>query len=271
MRVFRILSTAPNIAKVLQKEFLARGISYVRPVYLVNEYPKSGGTWLKYMLADALELQTWTKETPTMGSCVMQAHWMRQRGNCRPIVQFRDGRDVMVSYYYHSFFRNEFKNASYVKFMRDTFEFADYDDVRANLLPFMKRMLNDPISPSFSWVDFVRVWAGKPGTIASSYEALRRDPAGELSRIVSELQGIDFPMARAQEVADAHTMERMRARKAKDAAPSQDAEVSFIRKGSIGGWTEYFTDDALDWFSDRAGTELTQLGYDLGRPSGTNG
>lgn len=274
MRVLRTLSTAPGKAKVLQKEALARAWSHLAPVYLVNEYPKSGGTWLKFMLAEALGLPAWTQGAPAWGSCVMQAHWLQARGGCRTVALFRDGRDVMVSYYFHSFFVNEFNNAAYTRYMRDRFGFADYEDTQTNLLPFMKVMIDDPVSPRFSWIDFVRAWAGRPGVVDAYYDRLRQDTGAELDRVVTALTGTPLPRGRAAEVAAGYTMEKMRARKAELnplKGPRQAAEKSFIRKGSVGGWTEHFTDEALDWFEGRAGAELTRLGYRPGRPEGHDG
>lgn len=260
---------APAKAAVLQKEFVARVQSRVTPVYLVNEYPKSGGTWLKMMLAEALGHAAWTRGKPAWGPCVLQAHWINPRGRCRVVGLFRDGRDVMVSYYYHSLFRNELGNAPLVRAMRELFRFDDLEDIRANLLPFMKVMMENPVSPRFTWLDFVERWAGRPGVVLCRYEDLRADTAGTLAKVTQSLAGVSLDPARAQQIAEAYSMENMRRRKAElnPGIRGQDnAEVSFIRKGSVGGWSEHFTDEALAWFEHRAGTALDRLGYSRGRP-----
>lgn len=270
MRLLRSLRMAPGKFKVVQKEVLARAYSRVAPIYLVNEHPKCGGTWLKFMLAEALELPAWTQGAPVWGSCVMQAHWLQPRGGCRTVALFRDGRDVMVSYYFHSFFVNEFRNEALTRYMRNRFRFDDYEDVRTNLPVFMKTIIEKPISPHFSWIDFVRAWADRPGVVPCHYEAMRRDAPGELIRLVLALTDRALPPERAAEIAENYTMARMRDQK--DVlnplkGTRQVAEKSFMRKGSVGGWSEHFTDEALDWFEKRAGPELTRLGYALGRPS----
>ena len=260
---------APAKMAVLQKEYVARVQSRRVPVYLVNEYPKSGGTWLKMMLAETLGLPAWTRGKPTPAPCVLQAHWIAPRGRCRVIGLFRDGRDVMVSYYYHSFFRNELGNAPLVKVMRERFGFDDLDDIRSNLLPFMKVVFDQPVSPGFSWLDFVTQWANRPGVVMCHYEDLRADTAGTLSKLHQSLTGSALDLERARQIAEAYTMESMRKRKAElnPGLKGQDnAEISFIRKGSVGGWSEHFTDEALAWFEGRAGSALDILGYNRGRP-----
>ena len=75
-------------------------------LYIVNEYPKSGGTWLSQMLADYLGIPFPRNRFPTIGKQVMHGHYYALRHNKRIICALRDGRDVMVSYYYHCLFPN---------------------------------------------------------------------------------------------------------------------------------------------------------------------
>lgn len=176
----------------------------------------------------------------------------------------------MVSFYYHAFFLNEFQNGSLVRKMRKQFCFDDYEDIRTNLLPFMRGIYENPISPAFRWVDFVDAWADRDDVVFTRYEDLRADAAAEIDRIVIELTGEALPPGRSEQIVGHYTMEQMRARKAElnpRVAGRQDAEVSFIRKGSVGGWSESFTDEALDWFDTVHGDALERLGYERGRPA----
>lgn len=269
MRLRRSTLRAPKKAAMLQKEVVARIQSRMYPVYLVNEYPKSGGTWLKYMLADVLGYPAWTKGRLAWAPCVMQAHWLAQKGRCRNIVLFRDGRDVMVSYYYHSLFLNELQNKTLVEIARKSFDFSDLEDIRANLLPFMKRYFDAPIAPSFSWLEFVNTWANRPNTVVCKYEDLRRDTRGEVCRLYRALTGKSLDEEKAQETVIKHSMENMRKKHAEfnpGVDRQENAEISFIRKGSVGGWSECFTDEALEWFEDKAGSALDAIGYSRGRP-----
>lgn len=269
MRLRPTVLAAPAKTAILQKEAVARLQSRIAPVYLVNEYPKSGGTWLKFMLAEALGCPAWTKGKPAWAPCVMQAHWITSKGKCRTVALFRDGRDVMVSLYYHSLFVNEFQNTALVRIMRDQLRFDKFEDIRKNLLAFMKFVVDTPLSPRFSWIDFVEAWAGRPDVVQTSYEGLRADAAGEIVRIVEEVSGGRIGGDLASAIVEAHSMANMRKR-IDELNPGlkgdRKAEVSFFRKGSVGGWSEYFTDEALEWFEARAGTALDVLGYPRGRP-----
>jgi len=254
----------------MRKEFMARVWSRIVPIYLVNEHPGSGGNWLKRMLADALGLPAYPEDAPVARSCVMNAHFLTpppRRSRCRTVALFRDGRDVMVSCYFKAFFLNEWNRSDRVRSRRDIFGFADFEDVRANLPTFMRRRFDR----KRSWTNIVRAWAGRPGVVETRYEALRADTAGELARVAEALTGRPLAPERAARVAEAHTMARMQARAAANPKARQAPEISFYRSGRIGGWTDYFTDEALAWFEGRAGAELERLGYALGRPDDGEG
>jgi hypothetical protein len=50
----------------------------------------------------------------------------------------RDGRDVMVSFYYHSLFKNERFNAKLVEMTRKEVSFKDFDNINKNLSAFIE-------------------------------------------------------------------------------------------------------------------------------------
>ena len=41
----------------------------------------------------------------------------------------------------------------------------------------------------------------------------------------------------------------------------KERPTEFLRKGVVGDWVNYFTDDTKKWFKDEAGEELITQGY----------
>jgi hypothetical protein len=77
------------------------------PLITVNEYPKSGGTWLAQMLSASLRLPFPRNKLPQICSSIMHGHYLNPWGMDNVVVMWRDGRDIMVSWYYHCLFKNE--------------------------------------------------------------------------------------------------------------------------------------------------------------------
>lgn len=256
----------PYFFSVFKKKLALKLLSERLPIYVINEFPKSGGTWLKNMLADALGVTAWTREKSAFQSCVMLTHSMSTDG-AKPIILFRDGRDVMVSFYFHSFFYNDVLNSSHVDLMRKELNFKDYNDVKGNLLEFMKRIHSSPVSPLFSWVEFVDEWAGRDDIIQTSYEALRLDTATELSRIVAEsTKNMEIDEQHISEIVKKYSFENVKSNGIVlhgNIEKKQAAERVFARKGSVGGWEQYFTEDSIVWFESIAKNQLKSLGYTL--------
>jgi Sulfotransferase domain len=251
---------APRSLLILRdRAMTARHKAYVHllgtlaPYYVVNEFPKSGGTWLTLMLADALALPFRRNEPIRFEKSLVHGHFLNPGALRHIVVMWRDPRDLLVSLYHHCYFVSEFAEVLYgnkkiVDAMREALPFDDYEDVRANLPAFIRFASTTPIAPRFSWPAFADKWAGRPGTVQTSYERLRADTVGELVSVCKALAGIDLPSARAEQIAESRSFARAKAA-AEQALPA-GAQKSFIREGAVGGWRNQFSDEALQALDD---------------------
>ncbi len=225
--------------------------------YLVNEYPKSGGSWLGQMLAAALGLPFPRNRLPMLSPSIMHGHYLNPWNIKKAVIIWRDGRDVLVSQYYHSLFKNERGNARLVDITRDDLRFKDYDDIKANLPLFLKYVYETKKHPRFSWKDFVDSWADNRQAIHVKYEDLRLNTSYELQRIVKEIAGIELHENRAQQIAYEYSFEKLSKRKS-----GNENKNSFMRKGIIGDWKNHFTKETKELFAGYAGDALITLGYE---------
>jgi hypothetical protein len=262
---------ARSIAVLRDRFYTARNKTYVRllggmmPFYLVNEYPKSGGTWLTQMLAEAMDIPFRRNELVRLERSLVHGHYLHPTLLRNVVVIWRDPRDLLVSFYHHCYFVVEFHdrkfgNKQLVSLMRERCPVADYDDVAGNLPRFIRFISTTPVAPRFTWPEFAAVWANRPGTVQTSYESLRADTPGELTRIVRALGGLALDPDRAGRIAEAHSFDRAKA-KAEAELPA-GAERSFVREGSLGGWRRHFGDEALAELARHGyGAPLAALGY----------
>jgi hypothetical protein len=209
------------------------------------------------MLERALGVPFPRNRLPALRTSIMQGHYLRPWGMKNVLLVWRDGRDVLVSWYHHCLFPNDRYNAVLVERTRKELPFADYEDVRGNLPAFLKYAFECQRHPGFSWAEFVRRWAPRQDAVHTSYEALRRDTAGELARISHELAGRELDGEKAARIAEEFSFARQSGRK-----PGQEDKGSFIRKGIVGDWRNQFTREAREVFDRYAGEELILLGYE---------
>jgi|WetSurMetagenome_2_1015567.scaffolds.fasta_scaffold24439_2 hypothetical protein len=250
-----------NRLQVIGNSFLrlamVRGLSRYLGQVVVNEFPKSGGTWLGQMLGSALGLPFPRNTWPRLGPSILHGHYLDPFGMKRVVVMWRDGRDVMVSWYYHNLFANERESQRLVKRVQRVLHFEELANIRANLPSFLEYAFTEQVYPRFTWVEFTRVWCGRKGIVHARYEDLRRGTAGELQRVVRDLTGDSLPWARAVSVAKEFSFERQSGRK-----PGQENSWSFMRKGIVGDWKNAFTQEAKEIFHRYAGDALVRLGYE---------
>ncbi|MGB3680994.1 MAG: sulfotransferase domain-containing protein [Rubrobacteraceae bacterium] len=252
----------------LVRSGMVRSLAGMIPLYIVNEYPKSGGTWVGQMLGRALDVPFPRNRLPVLRSSIMHGHYLSPRGMKNVLVVWRDGRDVMVSWYHHCLFPNERGNGPLVEKARRDLSFEDYDDINGNLPAFIEYAFTRQQHPRFSWSEFVRGWYSRKGVVYVRYEDLRRDTPGELQRVVAGLSGRRLNPERVAEIADEFSFARQSGRQ-----PGQEDKGSFMRKGMPGDWRNHFSLEARQVFDRYGGDELITLDYERDRSwvAGRNG
>ncbi len=231
-------------------------LSGVVPLYVVNEFPKSGGTWVGQMLGRALGVPFPRNRLPVLGRSIMHGHYLNPFGINNAVIVWRDGRDVMVSWYHQQLILHEY-NERQVRRSQRELPLRDYGDIYNNLPAFIEYSFTGPHSPAFSWTDFVRRWSPREDVVHVRYEDLRHGTAGELRRIFARLTGGELSPEAAATIADEFSFERQSGRKA-----GEEDKKSFLRKGVVGDWCNRFSPEAREVFDRYAGEELISLGYE---------
>ena len=234
-------------------------LSGVVPLYVVNEFPKSGGTWVGQMLGGVLGVPFPRNRFPMFRESVMHGHYLKPWGMKNVVVAWRDGRDVMVSWYHQQLIEHEWNRVQVARSRREL-PLKDYNDIYGNLPAFIENAFTRPHSPTFSWADFVRRWHGREGAVHVRYEDLGLNTQGELRRIVGELTGDNLSPERASEIAEEFSFERQSGRHS-----GEEDRGSFLRKGVVGDWRGRLGREAREVFDRYAGDEMILLGYERDR------
>lgn len=241
----------------LSRYLLVHSLSGVFPYYVVNEYPRSGGSWLGSMLAEMLCIPFPRNRLPVLGKSIMHGHMMHGWNLNNLVLVWRDGRDLLVSQYFHYLVENDRGNAQLVKQTREALQIDDVNDIAANLPVFMEFMYSKNRHPRFTWKAFVDRWAGYEGAVHIHYETLLENTGAELANVLFHLTGKEQDPGRIAEVVEKHSFKRVSGRQ-----QGEENTGSFARKGISGDWKNYFDRDACAQFAEFTGDSLYRLGYE---------
>jgi hypothetical protein len=225
--------------------------------YLITEYPKSGGSWFGQMLADTLGVMFPRNRLPYLSSQILHGHYLTKSSDSRNIaVVLRDGRDIVVSYYYHCYFENEHFNSRLVSRTKSKLNFDDPENVVENLPAFIDMVFSDPVFPTFTWSEFCFHWLDR-NVVFVKYEDLLNDAASEVKAAAEQLTGEVYDLLTIRQITDKYEFSKMAKRK-----PGSESVNSFLRKGVKGDWKNKFSQAANEAFHEHGGEALVALGYE---------
>jgi hypothetical protein len=240
------------------------------PFHYVSEYPKSGGTWTARMIADYLQLPFPQFTIFPIGfSAVIQNHWAYHPKFRRVFYLYRDGRDVIVSFFFDRLREARYSNRPAEKRLRRIYDRLLGKDYRAEdiarLLPkFMDFEYKHPGRGSrLNWRQHIESWYdpdNRPHVAYFSYEELLNDCAGTLGGAIQRVTDKEIDAWRIETTVEKFTMVRQTGRK-----PGQEDTTQHIRKGVAGDWLNHFTRESAEQFNDLAGDALVVLGYERDR------
>ncbi|MGB7336734.1 MAG: sulfotransferase domain-containing protein [Salaquimonas sp.] len=228
---------------------------FTKPV-VITEYPKSGGTWLSQMISAALEIPYPRNRLPHLSSQIIHGCYLNVNKNIDTVVVWRDGRDTMVSFYYHLMFEKPITSSRFSKKIKELLNVKDPYDIQRKMPEFIEWSFTGGY-PGYSWADFVNTWKDRQQIITTSYEAVTENPLRELKRVLDYFDRTDISVEQLTNIVDEYSFEKQSSRKKGD-----EDVTSFIRKGIVGDWKNVFNKEAREVFDHYAGKELIQLGYE---------
>lgn len=267
----RILRKINNLI-LGDKPILSWGVPNPRDsdIYLVS-YPKSGNTWMRYLLTYAIwpeladmDLVEMAAYIPSVGLQIDKDAMLYPDSPCnhlphriikshhryderskhhvrRAIYIARDGRDAIVSYWH---FCNQRDKTS--------IPFSEFVELSA--------------SPEHSygpWREHVLGWAHAPleAKLILRYEDMLTDAPSCLRRVLefAEIEATDSVIAQAVNRASFNSMKTFE--KSKGFNLEQLKNVEFVRQGRSGTWRDIFAPGDLERFNEFHGGCVHELGY----------
>lgn len=225
-------------------------------------YPRSGSTWLRFILAEILAGQSSGFKgvnllSPDVGEHsgalallpgngrLIKTHELYRRSYKKAIYLARDPRDVLFSEY-------AYENALGVID-------GDFDK-------FLDAFLRKGVNPFGLWTDHVNSWlnaadSGQCELHVIRFEDMRRDTERCLKQTMDFL---NFAVAQGaiRKAIESNSLEQMKA-KEKITPQKASAKGRFIGSGAVAGWKEKLNVSQLQLIDQYAGQTMSRLGYAL--------
>ncbi len=239
---------------------------------LLVSYPKSGSTWLRFLLAHALtaegaDFDSVRDTVPRVGrhrrarsllpdgGRILRTHEPVEPFLARPgqriVYLARDGRDVALSYLAHQ---------------------RRYGTFEGGTSEFVRRFLEGGVDNYGPWHDHVLAAVAlqrseRADVLHVRYEDLRRDTVAELHRVLAFCGAADRGPGRPslEEVVAANTKDGMRAKEAHSAflASKSTDGTPFVRPDTELEWADLVEPDIRDRFDQVCRPALRAAGYEV--------
>ncbi|AOW21166.1 sulfotransferase domain-containing protein [Urechidicola croceus] len=240
---------------------------------LLVEFPKSGGTWLGQLISNYLKIPFPRNQFPTIKKSMYHSHYLPKYSihkNKKIIYLVRDGRDVIISLYYHQLLWND-KNKltpKNVNYHRSKVPFDNYEDVKSNMSEFIKYTFEHTPSKlqhfthMGNWYEYNTLWLNEmkvnKNIYLVKYEDLLEKPYSTLETMFKEFFGDkNINKDELQKVIDKFSFENQTKRK-----KGEENASSFLRKGIKGDWKNYFGEEEKLLFKKYTKNLLVELDYE---------
>lgn len=253
-RYRRLISVSHQVTFWLGKRFRK-----AVPLMFVLGYPKSGTSWVCQLLADYFRLPFPQHSILPIGfPAVVHGHELPSNKFPIGVYVVRDGRDVMVSSYFHM--RGDLLAGG--KFNRYSEVFRSFDlnaPAEVNLPKFIESQAAVPLCRDGNWGKHVTAYfqLKEPGLKLLRYEDLRSEPVAAFSTLLETMTGSPADVYQAEESIGRFSFERLAGRRA-----NSENTNSYLRKGVIGDWRNHFNRESAQAFDKHFGEALIHCGYE---------
>jgi len=279
MQTFRLVRAKAARSKIRVPLVWFRHLGLKSQDIFQASYPRSGSTWLRFILFQILngqeagfgriekcipEIDDHRGVPPILpgGGRLIKTHEKYREDYRKAVFLVRDVRDVVLSCYARSVDEG----------LAPLVSNGDFDS-------FLLAFLQGRALQMGSWQEHTRTWLESPlskngNLMVVRYEDLRRNPEEILGRLLRFL-GVTPDVRVIRKAIEDNSLQRMRAKEDKARKNGEQSNLlpvhnsnaedrRFVRNGAVGGWHSKLTAAQVQLIDQYAGDTLLTLGYETG-------
>jgi len=227
----------------------------------VTEFPKSGGTWLCQLLSEVLELPFPRNKMMTWKKGIQHSHYPGPVRNQKTILMVRDGRDVIVSAYYHFIIGHKGDAEFITEKWRKQLNVPDPEYIEKHLPKFIDLFFSNYKvgGRQMDWTKYLQSFdLDNPNLSFVRYENLLTQPQMEIRRLIDWLGHSKIEDNKIKAAIQKYAFKNRTGRN-----PGEESTSSFLRKGVAGDWRNKFNQEATQIFMSLEDKQLERFNYSL--------
>lgn len=241
-------------------EVCDEGVKILPDDVFIVSYPKSGNTWVRFLVGNyitggGIDFLNSHFTVPDIHynpeqceKILSRPRFIKSHKAYTPVYPkvvyiYRDGRDVIVSYYFWM---------KKMGIIGDNVSFSDF--------------LHQPLGQYENWSKHIESWMGRRNVISVRYEDLLIDALPELGKMI-RFAGMEVDEERLKVAVEASDFSRMQ-KMEKDQnegffipSGSRRDDILFVRRGQSGDWKNHFKKEDEEYFLKLHGKVMKRLGY----------
>ena len=230
------------------------------PQYFVVGFPRSGTSWLSEIVADYYNLpRPRHYYLPVAFAAVLHTHFKPNRRFTNTFYIYRDGRDSYASSYFKSLrlMKDDpgfVRTPLFKRLFEGRTDNLTREDHQKNFLAYLK----EEFRRGKHWANHIDEWQQastvNPGIAILTFEGLLNNPEKEMEHAISAISGnVDKEMLSGVIFKNSFAQQISR---------PKEQHRTILRKGKKNSWKECFSQEAAEYFNERCGAKLIELGYE---------
>ncbi|MCF7779650.1 hypothetical protein GLP59_18865 [Sulfitobacter sp. M220] len=233
------------------------------PFIMLTEFPRSGGNWVRDMLADIMQLPAPRfSRLPLTFNCI--AHNHDHRLLKRGIYVLRDPRDVFLSHAAktaNTYWTGGKNLQRRILKLHPSFTKLAYGEIPSGrvLEEYFTEWAVRPLGSKVGWGEHVSKWLGanSPQVAMLRYEDMHSKPHETLAAAVTKLTGVSPTRDTLEFAVSRNSFKAQTGRSAGDTL-----DTATKRQGIAGAWRKSLPDMLIQRFKEEMGEEMKKAGYD---------